>query len=487
MTGWRTSSTVDVAEPEYELVRKLTASDGSAGDAFGYGRVAVDGDTAVIAARDDDDNGPDSGSAYVFTRSGGSWSQEAKLTAQDGAAGDYFGQSVAVQEGTVLVGSWRDDDKGMDSGSVYVFRRSDGSWQQQTKLVAPDGDAGDSFGVGVSLHGDTAVVGANNDDDKGTSSGSAYVFRRSGESWSFEAKLTASDGSPGDVFGSSEAVAIDSDTILIGAYRAENGTDSGAAYVFSRSNGSWQQQAKLTAGDAAAGDFFGASVELDGDTAIVGANQDDDSGTNSGSVYVFSRSNGSWQQQAKLTPDDGAPRDDFGVVVALDSNTAVVGCRLDDDNGFESGSAYVFTQSDGTWDQRAKLLPPDGASRDFFGRTVTVDGNTILVGSPGDDDEGNNSGSTYVFERELFPEPISLPGKSDVDPADLDGDGRYEDLNGDGEVSGQDLSLFTRLENLYRRGEIQLTGTQVAAFDFDGDGAFTKADVRAFRRELRGG
>ena len=189
------------------------------------------GDTAVVGAEGDDDNGAYSGSAYVFVRSGSVWTEEAKLTASDGAAVDYFGVSVSVSGDTAVVGAWSGDGIVADSGSAYVFVRSGTTWSEQAELTASDGAADDWFGFAVSVSGDTAVVGADYDDDNGMNSGSAYVFVRSGTTWTEQAKLTASDGAATDVFGRS--VSVSGDAAVLGArLDDDNGTDSGSAYVF---------------------------------------------------------------------------------------------------------------------------------------------------------------------------------------------------------------------------------------------------------------
>ncbi|HEX9713604.1 MAG TPA: FG-GAP repeat protein [Actinomycetota bacterium] len=333
--------------------------------------------------------------------------QQAKLTAADGATNNLFGSSVSVSGDTALIGAYNDDDKGASSGSAYVFTRSGGAWTQQAKLTASDGTVGDFFGVSVSVSGDTALIGAYGDDDNGSSSGSAYVFTRSGSTWTQQAKLTAADGAANDVFGVS--VSVDGDTALIGAYfDDDHGTDSGSAYVFTRSGSTWTQQAKLTAADGAAFDFFGHSVSVSGDTALVGAYGDDDQGLDSGSAYVFTRSGGTWTQEAKLTAPDGAANDRSGISVSLREDTALVGAYLDDDHGTDSGSAYVFARSGSTWTQETKLTASDGAAGDQFGWSVSVEGDTALVGAYFDDDHGSSSGSAYVFNLDTTPPDVSL-------------------------------------------------------------------------------
>ena len=394
---------------------KLTASNGPASDHFGSS-VSVSGDTAVVGATFGDGNETGSGSAYVFVRDGSSWSQEAKLTASDGCVGYQFGSSVSVSGDTAVVGSYRYDDNGNHSGSAYVFVRNGSSWSEQAKLTASDGAADDWFGHSVSVDGNTAVVGAPYDDDGGDSSGSAHVFARSGSSWSHEAKLTASDGAAEDLFGNS--VSVSSDTVVVGAkWDDDNGSASGSAYVFAREGFSWSEQAKVTASDGAVEHMFGWSVSVSGDAAVVGADETNGNVGNLGSAYVFERSGSSWSEKAKLTASDGANNDQFGRSVAVSGDTAVVGARGDNDNGFSSGSAYVFVRSGSTWTEQARLSASDGASGDWFGDSVCVDGDTVVVGALFEDsDHWRTSGSAYVFD---LPVPlVSLASGEGGTPGD---------------------------------------------------------------------
>jgi hypothetical protein len=376
--------------------QKLLASDGVAGDAFGS-CISLFNDTALIGTIWDDDNGDDSGTTFVFTRTDTTWTQQAKLLASDGEAGECFGNSVSLDEDIALVGAYYDDDNGVHSGSAYVFTRIDNTWTQQAKLLASDGAAGDYFGVSVSLSDDTALIGASGDDGK---IGSVYVFTRIDNTWTQQAKLLASDGAAGDQFGVS--VSLDENTAFIGAYRddTDNGGDSGSVYVFTRTDNTWIEQEKLVASDGAAGDWFGISVSLDGDTALIGAFYDDDDVADSGSAYVFARTGTTWTQQAKLLPDDGDEGDYFGDRVSLDGGTALIGAYCDDDSGTDSGSAYVFARTGTTWTQQAKLLPDDGDEGDYFGVSVSLSNDMIFIGAYGDDDNGAYCGSAYVFTKE---------------------------------------------------------------------------------------
>ena len=374
----------------WEQEAKLLASDGAAQDGFGY-PVVLDGDTAVIGAVADDD----SGSAYVFVRTSGGWTEQAKLLASDGADWDLFGISIAVDGDTTVIGAEEDDDNGEESGSAYVFTRAGGVWIEQAKLLPDDGAAEDFFGGSVTLDGDTAVIGA---------AGAAYVFTQTGGVWTEQVKLVPSDGAVQEGF----SVSLDGDSVVIGVQLDDdNGEDSGSAYVFTRTGGVWIEQAKLLPADGVAGDRFGASIALDGDSAVIGARRDDDNGEDSGSAYVFTRTGGVWAEQAKLLASDGAADDGFGSV-ALDGDTAMIGAWRDDDNGELSGSAYVFIRSGGLWTERAKLFPADGATGDGFGYSVTVNGDTALVSARWDDDSGNNSGSAYVFR--LYDDGVPATG-----------------------------------------------------------------------------
>jgi hypothetical protein len=353
---------------------KLTAADAAGGDRFGVA-VAVSGDTAVVGANAaDTPAGSNVGSAYVFVRSAGTWALQAKLTAADAAAVDNFGISVAISGDTAVVGAYLDSTPaGSNAGSAYVFVRSAGTWAQQQKLTAADAAAGDRFGISVAVSGDTAVVGAYLDDaPAGMDSGSAYVFVRSAGTWAHQQKLAADAAAAADNFGMSVAVSVD--TAVVGAH-LEGGTNAGSAYVFVRSAGTWAQQQKLAASDAAANDNFGASVAVSGDTAVVGAPFDDiAAGTDAGSAYVFVRSAGTWAQQQKLAASDADAGDRFGIAVAVSGDTAVVGAYFDDAPvGPDAGSAYVFLliKDSPTISTQASAGGPVGTS---VAATATVSG-----------------------------------------------------------------------------------------------------------------
>jgi hypothetical protein len=359
----------------------------------------------VGAYLDDVGANTNQGSAYIFVRSGpaGAWTLQALLTASDGAASDSFGSSVAISGDTVVVGAFIDDvGANGNQGSAYVFVRSGTTWTQQAHLVAWDGAANDSFGISVAISGDRVLVGAYAKDVvANVNQGSAYVFERSGSTWSYTAEITAADGAANDYFGYS--VALSGDTALIGADDRDVGgnTDQGAAYVFIPFGVSWMQQARLVAPDGAANDNFGYSVALSGNTALVGSPYHDvGANGNQGAAYVFSRSGTTWTQQAQLTAADGAPSDYFGYSVALSGDTAGVGASWDDVGAHANqGSAYVFARAGTTWMQQAQLTAPDGAAGDWFGSSVGCSGPTVVVGAYHDNvGAASGQGSAWTFD-----------------------------------------------------------------------------------------
>lgn len=507
---------------------KLTASDGAGYDRFGYS-VSISLDNIIVGAYRDDDNGSASGSAYVYTKPIDGWAsmtQTAKLTASDGAAGDAFGYAICVSGDNIIAGVYADDDNGAESGSVYLFTKPGTGWETMTetqkkindisgnkndqtgysvsidgnyavigafknnmsrgcvyvlynnantweniatltasdgiylgysvcisgdnivagasigdnigsayvftkplsgwtsmtetaKLTASDGATSDQFGGSVSISCDNIVIGAYGDDDAGSASGSAYIFTKPLNGWTTmteTAKLTASDRTATDQFGYS--VSISGDNVLVGArYEDGNGYNYGAAYVFSKPTDGWinmTETAKLTASDKDNSDLFGYSVSIDGENIVVGAPGDADNGYNTGSAYVFTKPGSGWSdmtETAKLTASDGASYDWFGHSVSLSNDNIVIGAYRDGDNGVGSGSAYIFKKSVSGWatmTETAKLTASDGVSYDWFGYSVSISGNNIVVGTPQDRASGLFSGSAYVFKNETITDVSKL-------------------------------------------------------------------------------
>ena len=372
---------------------KIVASNGVAGDSFGE-MASMDGDYAIIGASGVDDY---TGSAIIFKKSGSSWSQQTEVFASDGEIYDYFGDSVSLSGDYAIIGSLNDDiGANADQGSAYVFMRSDNSWSQQSKLTASDGETADKFGWSVALSGDYALIGApyqdsdddGNYDDANDDQGSCYIFLRSGVSWSQQTKLTTSDGVAGDGLGYS--VAISGDYALIGARDAN--LYQGAAYVFMRSDVSWNEQAILTASDGATSNFFGCSVSIDDSYVIVGAVFGN---AGQGGAYIFMRSGSDWSQEAILTASDGASGDYFGDCVSISGDYALIGAPYADVGGnTDQGAAYVFLRNGTEWDQQMKLIASDGAVDDYYGYATALDGDYAMVGAIGVD---SSQGAAYTY------------------------------------------------------------------------------------------
>ena len=309
--------------------------------------VSLSGDTALIGAYYDNEK---KGSAYVFTRTGTAWTQQGKLLASDGTQGDQFGYSVSVDGDTALIGARGDDD---NSGSVYVFTRTGTTWTQQAKLITAS-DGGANFGSSVSLDGNTALISASFENKN---QGSAYVFIRTGTTWTQEAKLRASDGASMDFFGWS--VSLSRDTALIGA--------GYGVYVFTRTGANWTQQAKLLTSEIDG--YSNLYISLDDNTALIG--------TSEGLAYVLTRTGTTWALQQQLLASDSSLR--FGCSVSLSGDTALIGALAANGNEDGSGASYVFIRSGVTWAQQTKLIASDGAAGDYFGSSVSLDGNTALI------------------------------------------------------------------------------------------------------------
>ena len=374
-------------------IQKLLPSDGVEGDRFG-GSVALHGDTAVIGGLGSHYNGWTAGSAYVFTRgAGGGWIEQQKLNPSDAATHNLGYWSVAVDGDTAVIGARGDDDNGFRSGSAYVFmRNAAGIWTEQQKLTASNAAERHSFGAAVAVDGDTAVIVA-------TGAASAYVFERSAEGvWYETYVLTAS----GVGFGSSVAMQENTVLIgTFGGWDVW-GDRQDAAYVFTRgAGGGWTEQQKLIVRDYGAyhGTPFNVSVAIDGNTAVIGSCFNHYSQI--GIAYVFTRGAGGYFiEQQKLTTSDSEAGHEFGCSVAVDGDAALIGASsYDDATGsayvFTRGAGGYFIE-------QQKLSASDGANYQWFGSSLAMDSQTAVIGAWGDDDNGFDSGSAYVFRVRRF-------------------------------------------------------------------------------------
>ncbi|MEO8959406.1 MAG: hypothetical protein ABI304_10720, partial [Rudaea sp.] len=444
-------------DPLLQQQAYLKASNTDAGDLFGNS-VAISGDTVVVGAPREDSNAigvngdqsdnsaTDSGAAYVFVRNGaGTWSQQAYLKASNTGSGDLFGKSVAISGDTIVIGASLEasNAKGVDgnpndnsasqAGAAYVFvRNGAGHWAQQAYLKASNSDSGDFFGASVAIAGNIVVVGAvgeassatgvngNQTDNSATFAGAAYVFVRTGSGiWSQQAYLKASNTEKLDIFGTS--VAISGDTVVIGAEREDSiatgvdgnqsdnsAAEAGAAYVFVRDGAAnWSQDAYLKASNTGAGDLFGKSVAISGDTVVIGASleasnatgvngdQSDDSASQAGAAYVFVRdAAANWAQRAYLKASNTDAGDMFGESVAVAGNTVVVGARAEDSNArgvnsdqtsnaaVDAGAAYVFVRDGtGAWTQQDYIKASNTGNFDIFGASLAISGDTVVIGA----------------------------------------------------------------------------------------------------------
>ncbi|HEX7480723.1 MAG TPA: hypothetical protein VF331_23180 [Polyangiales bacterium] len=431
--------------------------------------VAISGDTIVTGAANDSSSavgvngtGPEtaanSGAAFVYVRNGAGWAQQAYVKASHPGGGDELGTSVAISGDTMVIGAPGEasaatgiggnelDDSMDQSGAAYVFVRSAGSWQQQAYLKASNTHVHDRFGSSVSISGDTIVVGAPFEISAGKGvdgdqtpnpnyvrTGAAYVFVRSGGTWKQQAYLKASNTNMDwNLFGAS--VSASGDTIIVGApeeggegsgvngdQTVLSGFPNGAAYVFVRAGVKWSQEVYLKPLDDGhtREDYFGNSVAISGDIAVVGEYRDSatttadhktPSGgttTDSGAVYVFTRSGKTWTYAAYLKASNADDADEFGRSVAIDNGTIVVGAWREssnatgvdgnqlDNSSYQSGAAYVFTPTQGSWSQTAYLKAHNTNASDNFGTSVAIAGGTVVVGADGQTTSA--SGAAYVF------------------------------------------------------------------------------------------
>ena len=406
---------------------KLSDGETAAEDQFGIS-VSISGNLAVAGAQQDDDIEPNAGAAYIFERSGTLWLQRAKLAADDAKAGDLFGNAAAINGETVLIGAPGVDDAGPEAGAAYVFIRSDTEWIQQAKLIGTDTSMFDHFGTAVALHEDTAVIGAHGKDEVSEDVGAAYIFVRNGGSWTQQAKLTHQNAVPGDQFG--RAVAIYGDSALIGAHRSDaTGPDSGAAYIFTRTGDTWSQDFQLIPNDSGLGDEFGYAVDLTNGVAIIGAPKEDRREPDMGAAYVFVETRDAWLQQAKLAATDAEAGDEFGSAVAIHEDAAIVGAWKDDHPlgasedltaQIDKGSAYAYLRDGLTWVEKRRIIASSTNRSDLFGASVAIRGAFAIVGAAGNDNAGDNAGSAFIYNPiDLGFRPADIPFPVDPDSQTL--------------------------------------------------------------------
>nr|CRH07116.1 Exported protein of unknown function. Containing Cadherin domains [Candidatus Magnetococcus massalia] len=395
-------------------IGKLTASDGQTEDYLGYAS-AISGSAAIVGAYKEDTVATSAGAAYIYQLSNGSWGQTAKIQASDAGYSDYFGHAVAISGDYALVGAPYADAGGTNSGAAYLFQKSanSDSWSEISTLYSSTLYSYAYLGYTVEIEDETAMVGT----IYGGTGGAVSVFNKGsdGVSWVETAQLTAADIQYGDYF--SIDMAISGNYAIIGASRGDDlGSNSGAAYIFESTDGgsSWAQKTKLLASDGASYDYFGTSVSISGNYAIVGAHYDDDQATATGSAYIFTSTDGwdSWSQVAKLTASDAESYDLFGANVEIVGNYALISAHGEDGSSDNQGAAYLFERSadDTTWQEVTKLQASDGSSFNDFGKSLGMDEEHFIIGAFGHDSQAKDDGAAYIFS---MPTTTSEPGQTD--------------------------------------------------------------------------
>ena len=379
------------------------------------GRMPADivGDVVIVGLHNvDHDKVPGAGRIYTLNRN--KWEQTAELIPHDrkpNTGQQGFGYDVAISAPPgrriadyAIIGAPGDDEAAENAGAAYIYAFNAPHWQQEVKLTAADAEKRDAFGYVVSVDGTTAVVGAPGDDDAGNNSGAVYVFVRDANGWKQHTKLAPKDLAKLDAFG--DAVEIQASTLIVGATGHTHGGErfAGAVFVFVRDGDTWRMKAKLTADDAAAGDQFGVSVGIEGDTIIVGSKKHDPDGIkDAGAAYIFQRDGNTWKQQAKLTAPKKQNGDHFGTGVATSRNIAIVGAPLREEGGLSAGAAYSFVNVDGVWNNAATVVPNVAHPNLFYGSAIAISGDTVIV-TGGDGPEGGagvgNGIVAYVYSGE---------------------------------------------------------------------------------------
>jgi putative cell wall-binding protein len=352
--------------------------------------VAIDGDTAVVGAVYDNN---DAGAVYVYERVDHEWVRSARLVSSDPGAYESFGCSVAIEDDTIVVGEFRDKDSGVNKGAVHVFMRAGTVWSHAAKLVASPRVSNGEFGCDVAISGGAIAIGSYGYDNY---EGGVYVFRGSGSAWVQEDVLPAPTP---EAYNTGESIDIDGDTLLVGVEKDDGvASDAGAVYVYTRSGTDWQMRTDLTASDGAASDYFGCSVALDGQLALIGAKADDDLGNWSGAAYLFSGAGATWTQVDKILPSDGAAQDEFGCAVSIDGYVAAVGAQKTAQAGASTGRAYVFAYDGTGLNEVGSVSASNEVADAYFGKDVAISGTSCIIGAYGASSEIDQVGRAYVYD-----------------------------------------------------------------------------------------
>lgn len=348
-----------------------------------------DGDTLAIGAP----GGFPSALVDVYLRTGSSWSLQGQLVSPDGDNGDFFGDAVAVDGDRIVVGA---PDRLSASGAAHVFLRTGANWTLEATLRASDPTGNARFGDAVAIDRDTIAIGAIGFSQ---SRGAVYVFVRSGSNWTQQQRLTLGNGNANDRLGLS--VALDGDALVAGAPGRDGlASDQGAAYVWRRSAGSWSLESTLTRASPAIGDRLGSAVDVAGDVAVAGAPFAEGSGrVDAGVVLTWLRTPGGWQAQSELESLDTSEGAQFGAALVLDGPRMLIGAPSDDAQGDNlRGSAELYLLDGGPWVRRQRVIVEDGGPEDQFGSALALGGNIAGVTAPGTPTNGETlAGAAYAY------------------------------------------------------------------------------------------
>lgn len=389
---------VDVVENQ-----KISPTDGEANEFFG-GSVSLNDQYMAAAASRDDSAGLDAGSVYVYSneldQSSTDWQKMQFITAPDASTNDRFGFAVVIaNEGDnyymAISAPYDDNANGLDAGSVYIYRLEDEEWNYETTLIADDGQTLDLLGTSLSAHKNTLLVGA---EGESVATGAAYIFEYDDSSgWEQVQKLEPADGDNFDYFG--RHVAMSQNLAAVGSPLHSSGsTDKGAVYVYKTDGDStFILDEKITLSGGQSGDQFGRALSFVGpSTVMIGANRyDADGNTDSGAVFVYDDDSG-WELSQVINPNDGQAYDQFGSYISANSSIAIIAARGNDTNAENAGISYVYELVEDTWEAKNRLRPSDATSNDFFGRPCLDDLN-VLIGAEYDDVNGSDSGSIYYY------------------------------------------------------------------------------------------
>jgi hypothetical protein len=355
--------------------------------------LAVSGTTLVVGTFYDHEP-PYAGAAYVYEFDGASWIEKQRLVPENGRFHDLFGNSVAIDGDWILIGAPGTDASGRSAGAAYVFHFDGVEWVESQRLLASDGDKFDEFGFSVALAGGLAAVGAVGDEENGVESGSAYVFRLDGETWAEDGKVLAGDGRRQDHYGRAVAISPLTEQVLVGSSGIA-ASAAGAVYFYHHDGAGWVQDQRLVPPGSIPGRYFGDSMAVSGDVAVIGAHSETVLGHASGAVYVYRYDGVRWTREQRLLAADGGEADRFGWSVSIEGTRIAIGAHNDADFGSNSGSAYLFDLVGTKWQQIAKLESSDPAVDSYFGSAIALTGGSVLVGEEGDD---SGSGAAHVFD-----------------------------------------------------------------------------------------